>query len=244
MASLADPVGDVGGAPKKEEIAMLYLAVAVLGRFKQILGGAAVAMVLALTSAGSLHAATVTLPAIDTNSNGWNDILMAYRSNSFNLDGYIKFDLSAIPVGSTITGATLETHTWATGGYWNPIVNIYHARNNNWAGPSVGPPGWTLPGFAELLTTSPTSSFPSITDFSLNVGALNWPSVLDEKIFSLVVHNEDPNYSFYYMYGIDHPSQAPTLTLTYDPPAMPEPTGFALLGIAGLPLLGILRRRR
>jgi hypothetical protein len=228
---------------KKEEIPMPFIPGAALGRLKHTLRTVGLAIALTLTMTCAAHATTVTLPAIDTNSNGWNTILMAYSSTSFRLDGYIKFDLSEIPVGSAINAATLEVHTWAAN--MAPIINVYHARNNDWAGPSVGPPGWTLPGRAKLLTTSPTTkNFPFATDFTLNVGALNWPSVLSEKIFSLVVHNENPDYSFFYMYGIDYPSQAPTLTLSYDLPAMPEPTSFALLATGGLPLLGLLRRRR
>jgi hypothetical protein len=222
---------------------MHFIAGAALGRSKHILCKVGMAIVLTLVMARGAHAATVTLPAIDTNSNGWNTILMAYRAPGWLEEAYIKFDLSEIPIGSTIAGATLEVHPWTAFG--QPIINVYHARNNNWAGPSVGPPGWTLPGLAELLTTSPkTKIFPSTTDFTLNIDALNWSSVLSEKIFSVVIHDENPEYSYLYMYGIDHPSQAPTLTLSYDLPAMPEPTGFALLATGGLPLFGFLRRRR
>ena len=222
---------------------MHFIPGAAVGRLKHPLCTVGMAIALTLVMACGAHATTVTLPAIDTNSNGWNTILMAYRAPGWLEEAYIKFDLSEIPVGSTITGATLEVHPWTANG--KPIINVYHARNNDWAGPSVGPPGWTLPGLAELLTTSPTTkNFASTTDFTLNVGALDWSSILNETIFSVVIHDENPDYSYLYMYGIDHPSQAPTLTLSYDLPAVPEPTAFALLATGGLPLFGFLRRRR
>jgi len=187
-------------------------------------------MILALTLA--LSAAplpqSVTLTATDSkciaSSSGtnWNDNRFRayfYDVNQGFVDGLVKFDLSSIPDGSTITSMTLRAyHEYGFGNpYNNPEVVAFRSANDGWSRNQQD----VHPGVSQVLT-SPMTSFPSNdlvpVDFVLNVGAVNWAQDLADDTLTLGLRNEAGSvgrYSYVYFYGSDTVPAPPELIVTY-----------------------------
>lgn len=202
--------------------------------------------VLLIPATVSASFVSVTLLAVDTESispagiNYNDNIVRAYNNSPTGvIDGFMKFDLSTIPAGATISGMTLTL--FHDGGSLNPVgaplVTIFRTSDDNW---SRSVPFNAYPGLNEALTVPqvgfPTSDSTSV-NWGLNMAAFNSSADLANGYLSLAVHDSSPN-SYVYFYGSDYFQDAPSLTVAY---TVPEPSISALAGIAAVAL--VLRRR-
>jgi hypothetical protein len=148
----------------------------------------------------------------------------AYYSGSYNVDGYLLFDVTQIPDNAQITGMSLRcTLENAFGSpYLNPVVDVYYSGDDNWTRMTAGPGSLSL----DVLLTDNVSfpSYVSYYDFPLNVSAHNWtPDLLDNRI--CIGFKDDVNYySYVYFYGAygSPVGPAPVLTITTGPSVIPN----------------------
>jgi hypothetical protein len=179
----------------------------------------ALALAITLLAAPAAVAETVTLTATDSKSIGVtginvdDNILRAYYDSQVLIravDGFVKFDLSSIPDGVTITAATLRTYVTSVVGA--PAVSIYRAASNTWSRGADN----SYPGLGDLLSAAPQTSFSlGAMDWPLAVGPLNSSTLLSDNVLSLVTHNTVEADSYLYQDGSDPSGHPPTLTLTY-----------------------------
>lgn len=187
------------------------------------------ALVAAL--AAPLHASdvTATLTAVDgkciadTSNTNWNDNrLRAYFNNSSQgaVDGFVRFDLSSIPDGATITALDLTCyHEQGFGNPSNgPVVTVHRVASDTWSKSQND----NHPGLAEQLTLPDSGPFPSgdlvPVNFSLDVSAADWSQDLADDALSLALHNENAAlgiYSYVYFYNSNPTPAPPTLTVRY-----------------------------
>lgn len=190
-------------------------------RISCLAGGLLASFLLALP----LAAQTVTLTATDTDcidpsGTNWNDNrLRAYWSGR-NVDGFMKFDLSAIPDGATFVSMKLTTfHEYDFGNPYNdPEVQIHRVANDTWSRPAVDP----HPGLNEVLTPVHSGAFPTADlvpyTWNLDVLAANWSVDLADDTLSLGMTNVAGlvgRYSYVYWYGSDTSPAPPALEITF-----------------------------
>ncbi len=104
--------------------------------FRTLGGGLALLLLtLPLPAQGLLDLDAVDSDSINPPGTNWQDNrLRAYWSADY-VDGFLKFDLSAIPDGATITSLKLTTyHEYGYGNpHDNPEVQIYRVANDSWS---------------------------------------------------------------------------------------------------------------
>lgn len=161
---------------------------------------------------------TITLDATDTANSMdgvdyWNDNrLRAYTSGAQgggDVDGLIKFDLSSIPIGSTISSMRLTLY--AEYGSQNYIeysprdlflsqILIRRVANDAWVRGGSSMPTT----YAEVLATD-AGPYPSTQhtpyNFALNSDIVDWSADLADQRLTLVLDNIIQDYSYMYWYG-------------------------------------------
>ena len=175
----------------------------------------------------------------NTYTGAWTSLEIGRQSDiPYTSRPLIKFDLSAIPVGSKITEATLSLYWYNTGWAGLDTVNVYRCLRawpgnpvtwNNWNG--VNP--WTTAGCGNagtdfenvlLAATLPTGAFPKWLDWAIN--AAGW-AVLENW-----VNGAYANYGFFMRKGVENAGNhlhysseyavdltlRPKLTITWTPP--------------------------
>lgn len=213
----------------------------------------------AVHSADRAHAAVVVINShADTYlrdatvRGGFN--FMDVRGGAIDFRGYLRFDLSAIPAGSTITSATL-TLTQVPGASRNDTVNSgrFAAYGlNNVAGNT--PQNWDEATFVPAAKgTEDVTTLTGVTDLDDNAGVTEVfvgasPNTVitltgaplasflqtrfgDGGLATLILSNDDATDRGYGLGTKENPNPgvAPVLTVTY----VPEPaTGAALLTAA------------
>lgn len=224
----------------------------------------------ALAIAGTANAAVITLDAIDTASartsgedlNGDNR-LRAYHTDFSHIDGWMKFDFSAVPDAATITGMTLTLY--AEGAFGTPVGSpesiIYRSSHDAWSRGGVGFPT----SYDQALTALDSGPFSGTRgtpyDFVLDVGAVDWSGDLTDDLLSLIVSQEQTSGSHYmYWFGSDCVADGgdansggdfcdyrPELTIEYSllngpVDRIPAPLPLAVMGLGLLGLAGLRRR--
>ena len=100
----------------------------------------------AIASAGQVRADVMTLSASDTASvsmqsgkDTWNDNMVRAYYYDYHIDGFMKFDLTAIPDNATINQLTLGLHVYYDYGgrtfdspYGDPQVRVYRSAYDAW----------------------------------------------------------------------------------------------------------------
>jgi hypothetical protein len=199
------------------------------------LGSIAIVACLLSSFTTPVHAATIVLTAFDSDSinkdglDVWNDNwLRAYVSPPvYDIDGYLKFDLSAIPEPASITGMTLTVHGFISSS--SPTVSVFRSDSDGWKN-NVDD---SYPGRVQQLTSGLVvpSLFvpeqPTALNWSLDVGAIDWSADLGDNTLSLLLHNSNTFYSFFYAYGASETDHGgvyrPTLEVQYEIAAVSEP---------------------
>ncbi len=206
---------------------------------------------LGLVASGKAGATTVLLGAdrsasSNTSAGGydaWNDNrLRAYNVSPFgSVDGFMRFNLSAIPDNAVITGMSLTLFAeFAPTG--TPVLGIRRSSLDTW---TRGGTGFPL-AFDETLQAGDAGPFPgtSGTPYTFllpNAGLVDWSTDLADDFLSLVVSEVGPGTNDYmYFFGSDSAGTRPSLEVTYE--MVPEPSR-SLLMMAGA-MLAVLRRRR
>ena len=174
------------------------------------------ALLRAVVTADEVVLTATDSKSIDPGGANWNDNrLRAYWSNRY-VDGFVKFDFSAIPDGANITAMTLTTyHEEGFGNPRNdPEVKIYRVSDDSWSRGPTDP----HPGFAEVLTDIHTG-FPSGNlepyDWKLDVDAVDWQDDMDDDVLSLAMREEKLSYSYVYWHGSNQNPKPPILTVTF-----------------------------
>ena len=218
------------------------------------------AVIAIIAVSGHARADFLTIKAVDsvTRANvpalsiGGNVMVTSTGPFGLRQQGYMKFDLSAIPDDATITGLSLTTYTWNPTGlvptFGNPRLQVFRSSSDAWTRSGPFPP---FPGTDQALT-SVITGFPSADktayNWTLDPMGGNWATDLTDDTLTLVIRNQRNTLSYAAWYGsgggILDPNGdfAPTLRIEYTP-AIPEPTTMALAGI-GLAGLGLARLRR
>ena len=182
--------------------------------------------VLALSSYAQAQA-QVTLTAVESDSisptgQNWNDNrFRAYWNSSTDfVDGFVRFDTSAIPDSATITGMTLRVYHEALFGSPanGPSVICYRVDNDTWSRSNTSDPH---PGLGAALTPNmsvfQTGSM-AANDFVINTGAVSWSADLLDDAISLALRNDNGNlgiYSYVYFHGADASPAPPELIVDY-----------------------------
>lgn len=147
--------------------------------------------------------------------------------------GWLKFGLSGIPSGVTITGATLTLSLWYTA--VDQYVGVYPESSNSWSESTVT---WNNAPLGSVGTASADSQFVtnSTTTYKWNVQAIV-QSAVGSSYVSLVVQPTSPQRSdingwsnfFTSRYNA---ADSPTLTITYltAPPPIQATLSYSVVG--------------
>lgn len=211
------------------------------------------AFLLSATLASAANAATIDLYVTDTAS-PWDysgtdtqndNRLRAYTGSTGNyIDGWMKFDLSGLANNISITAMTLNLYAEGRFGapHGSPQLQIFRSSFDAW---TRGGSGFTT-ALDETLTAVDPGPFPGIAgtpySFGLDVNAVNWAADLLDDTLSLVMRNQNTDYSYMYWFGSDQGNFRPTLSIEYQTSSVPLPAGLPLM-LGGLAVLGLVRRR-
>lgn len=156
-------------------------------------------------------------PYQDSNYNSKAYVYSYYRNDPLNKHvGYLKFDLSSIPDGSTIDSMTLKLYTeiaWVTPGQ---PANIYRTSNDSWSSTTAD----LYPGTDELLGADQviTLSFSPYT-WVLDVDAFNPQTDLTDNLLSLGITSTG-YFNWFALDGLNF-SKYPLLSINYSPASIP-----------------------
>lgn len=143
----------------------------------------------------------------------------AYWSASLlNVNGFLLFDVTAIPDGSTITSMTLRCYLENAYGSPsnNPVVDIYYSEDDGWTRLSATPGSLSLDVL--LQNDVPFSSWIYSYDFVLDVAAHDWTQDLIDNQICIGFKNDVNYYSYVYFFGAygSPTGPAPELTIEAD----------------------------
>jgi len=149
-----------------------------------------------------------------------NIYLQSSNASYANERDWLKFDLSVLPSGSTITGAALQMYCWKASG---PAMaaEVHGGTDDTWIESNTGGITWaTQPGYGSVLDTQTLAAGAANLWYSWDVGAFAQSKWAGNKLVSLLVKpvTEDssaspaPSYAFDAKeYGSGVPALAVTL---------------------------------
>ncbi|MDZ4818119.1 MAG: DNRLRE domain-containing protein [Planctomycetota bacterium] len=165
----------------------------------------AIEVQLTLTDADSIK------PFQDHNYNSKSYIYSWERNIAFNMHvAYMKFDLTAIPDGSTIDSMSLRMSTYLNPFTGPQVTNVYRTNNDNWSSTTTD----LYPGIDELL--APDLATPSQFTFytwALDVNAFDPQVDLTDNVLSLGL-TSPANIDWFAIDGLNF-SRYPVLTINY-----------------------------
>ncbi len=182
----------------------------------------ALALVVAGLLTGEAAAATRTFTPVadsyvrsDSPGSNFGALTVLHVDNSPIRRSYLRFDLSSLPPGSTITGATLRLYVssdcsasapgWEVrrlaNSAWQETTITYANAPTNFSGPLASPGGWTACGWTQA--NLPSSSLPTT---GLNSYVVTTPSSSHKELHSRENLN-DPQLT------VTYTSSGPSLAL-------------------------------
>jgi hypothetical protein len=173
--------------------------------------------------------------SINNNSTWQDNRHRAYYSEgSLNVNGFLLFDVSAIPDNSVILTmsllCSLENDFGSPNS--NPVVDIYYSGDDGWTRESATPGSLSLDVL--LVDDIPFDTYVPTYEFFLDTGAHDWSGDLADDQICLGFTNDVTYYSYVYFYGAGGvPSgPSPVLTITYDTPVTGTEKSWS--GVKGL----------
>jgi hypothetical protein len=150
----------------------------------------------------------------------------------------VVFDLSALPKGAVIAEATLEMTT-----YFYQATSIAQAGmmvcGSAFPGPALTQADFFGPSYELGWKNLPGADGFAPTTLSFDVTSLAQSGGKDLGFILDVSGNVE-----FYGTGASNSAYAPSLTITYSPAAVPEPSSLVLCGVAGVVGLSTARLRR
>ena len=152
-----------------------------------------------------------------TNYGTSNNLYIQSSASGFgNERGWLKFDLSSIPAGSTITGATLQLWNWKSTGAALP-VEVRGATDDSWT--ETGVTWSTQPALGSVLDTQTLASGTTNVWYGWNVTAFAQSQFSGDKTVSVLLKavTEGSSDATAPSYGFDakeYGSNAPVLVVT------------------------------
>ena len=124
-----------------------------------------------------------------------------WNSSLLNVNGFLLFDVSAIPDGANITSMTLRCYLENAFGSpnSNPVVDVYYSADDGWTRSSATPGSLSLDTL--LANDVPFTTYVTSYDFVLDVGAHNWSGDLLDDQICIGFKNDVSHYSFVYFFG-------------------------------------------
>lgn len=141
----------------------------------------------------------------------------AYWSTSLlNVNGFLLFDVSSIPDGSTITGMSLLCYLEDAFGSPanNPVVAVYYSADDGWTRASVGPGALSLDVL--LLDNVLFTVYVPTYDFVLDHTAHDWSGDLVDNQICIGFTNTNTTYSYVYFFGAGGSPAGPPPELTIE----------------------------
>jgi hypothetical protein len=154
-------------------------------------------------------------------SSVWTDNRHRVYYSSEYVDGYLLFDISAVPDNAEIVAMTLRCYLENAYGSpnGNPVVDVHYSANDGWTRYTVGPGGLSLG--ALLVDDVPFSSYITYYDFALDVSAHDWAVDLADDQICFGFRNDVNYYSYVYFFGAYGDPVGPPPELTIEIVATP-----------------------
>jgi PEP-CTERM motif len=194
-------------------------------------------------SLGSIQDASIA-DTVSSNQGSNAEFLVNWAGAGSSL-GLIQFDLSGIPLGSTILGATLTLYHEFNSG--NGRTYDFFQNTSAWSESTVIYA--SRPTFAAAPVSSLTiadTNFGVFRSFNFTAVTQSWVNGAPNFGLTLVQNLDDPNWIYFASRDFNNPGFRPRLDIEFtaaDSAAVPEPASMMLLG-TGLAAFAALRRRR
>jgi len=142
-----------------------------------------------------------------------------YSTSLLNVNGFLLFDVSAIPDDAVVTEMTLQCFLENAFGSPsnNPVVDIYWSDDDGWTRTSVTPNQLSLNDL--LVNDIPFTTYIPDYTFNIDVGAHNWNIDFVDNQLCFGFKNDVTYYSYVYFFGAygTPTGPAPILTITTAP---------------------------
>jgi len=152
-------------------------------------------------------------------TNVWTDNRHRAYWSGDNVNGFLLFDLSAIPDDAQIVSMTLLCYLENAYGSPNnnPIVDIYWSDDDNWTRNSVIPNQLSLNDL--VVNDIPFTTYIPTYEFEINVAGHDWSIDLADNQLCFGFKNDVTYYSYVYFYGAygAPTGPPPELTITTSP---------------------------
>jgi len=137
-----------------------------------------------------------------------------YNTNWLNVNGFLLFDVSAIPDDAVVTEMTLRCYLENDYGspYSNPVVDIYWSDDDGWTRSSVTPNQLSLNDL--VVNDIPFIQYVPTYDFQIDMGAHDWSIDLADNRICLGFKNDVNYYSYVYFFGAYGTPTGPPPVLT------------------------------
>ena len=165
---------------------------------------------------------SITLNPIESvsisESSTWPDNRHRAYWSGENVNGFLLFDVSAIPNDAVILEMNILCYLEDAYGSpnSNPVVDVYYSGDDGWTRDSATPGSLSLDVL--LVDDVPFDTYVPTYDFILDAAAHDWTGDLADDQICLGFTNDVGYYSYVYFFGAGGSPQGPPpeLTIVYD----------------------------